>query len=152
MACEHTVSIHDPCHNLTVCINIRSRDIFIRADDRKDPGCITTGQTDQLSSGKFGRIDLDTSFGTAVRNIYNCTFKGHPCSKSLNLVHVGILMEADTTFARSTCTGMLNTISLKYLDGAIIHTDRDRNLKLTFRVAKCCVIFITETQCLCRLF
>ena len=48
--------------------------IPIRADDRKDTGCITTGQTDQFSSGKFGRIDLDTSFGTAVRNIYNCRF------------------------------------------------------------------------------
>ena len=151
MACEHAVGIHDPCHDLTICINIRSRDILIRSDDRKDTGCITTSQTDQLSSGKLGGVNFNTTLGAAVRDIYNRTFKGHPCCKCLYLVHVGILMVTDAALARSTCAGMLNTVSLEYFNRTVIHTDWDRNLKLTFRVAKCCVIFITETKCLCRL-
>ena len=151
MAGEHAVSIHDPCHNLTICINIRSWDIFIRSDNRKDTCGITTGKTDKFCSGKLGWINFDTTFGTAVRNIYNRTFEGHPCCKSFYFVHVGILMVTDAALARSTCAGMLNAVSFKYLNGTVVHTDRDRNLKFTFRVAKCCVIFVAETKSLCRL-
>lgn len=151
MAGKHAVSVHDPCHNLTICINIRCRNILIWSDDRKDTCGITTGKTYKLRSGKLGRINFDSPLGTAVRNIYNRTFKGHPGCKRFYFVHIGILMVTDAALARSTCAGMLNTVSLEYLNGAVIHTDRDRNLKFTFRVAKCCVIFVAETKSLCRL-
>ena len=70
--------IGHPSHDLSVGVNVRSRNIHLFADNRSNLVDVATGQSFEFAFGELARINDDAAFAAAVRQTSNCAFRGHP--------------------------------------------------------------------------
>src|SRR5579875_2153943 len=88
------------------------------------------------------------ALGAAKGDTNNCAFPGHPHGQSAHLVERDFGAETNAALGRATVDVMLNTITGKHFNVAIIHTHREMNDKLTFRFAQDCAHCLREAKTL----
>ena len=139
------VFISNPCHDLTVCVYIRRRHIFVRSDNRENFTHIAACQTLEFALGQFMGIYLDTAFSAAVRNISDRVLYGHPCGKSFYFILVRSGMEADTAFCRAAGCIVLYPVPRKHFHMAVIHGNRNAHGQFPFRITHKFIVILFVT-------
>ena len=116
------ISIQYPGHFSFTGSIIRCRYISAGADKifLDQFSCIATGDFFQFVRRIFFWIDLDTTFTTTKRNIYNGTFVSHQCSKGHHFILVYFGSKTDTTFAGCFVMGVLYTVGFNHFNASII--------------------------------
>ena len=125
--------IHHPSHNLTVGVDVRSRNVFGDADDRSDSADISASQTFLFCVGKRLRITDDTAFTAAERNIDNRGLPGHPASKRANRVDGFRGEPTNTALCRTASSVVLNAETLENFRRSIVHLHGQGDPNFTLR-------------------
>ena len=133
LAGDLAVFIHHPAHDLGIGVHIRSRNIFLFADDAGDLVNVTAGQGFQFPFRQLGHIHDDAALAAAVGKACHCALAGHPESQSLHFIHIDSRMIPHAALGRSHDGAVLATIARKYLNLAVIHLYRNMNFRSLFR-------------------
>ncbi len=125
------ILINHPRHNLGVGIDIWSRNILIYADMAGNVTHVAATEPFQFILGHITRVTNDATFCAAERNISNGRFPCHPCGQRTHSINRLIRMETNAAFCRATRIIILHTEALKDFPRAIIHLNRNGEMKFT---------------------
>ena len=123
----HGIGIHHPRHGLFVSVHIRSRDIFLRADEFHQFRGVAAGHAFELALRHFVRIANYAALGAAERNIHDCALPGHPTGKGADFIERDIGRVAHAAFGGATGNGVLYPESGEDFELAVVHGDRNVN-------------------------
>ena len=71
------VGVHQPRHGLAVRTHVRSRNVFVRADELENFGRVPTGHALKLAARELRGIDADAALGAAEGKTHERALEGH---------------------------------------------------------------------------
>ncbi len=101
MADDGAVFVGHPSHDHGVGVDVRRRDVAIGAHEAGERPRIGATQAFQFGVGQRCRIDADTAFGAAERQVGNGALEGHPEGQGDDLVHGHGRVIADAALGRT---------------------------------------------------
>ena len=81
----------------------------------------------------FPRVNRHAPLGTAVGQVKQSTFPGHPHSECPDFVNVNVGAETDPAFAGTTHQGVLDTVAVHHLNFPGVQSEGNRNRHLPGR-------------------
>ena len=127
------ILIHDPGHRLSIRAHVRSRDVFVRAEDVMDLIHEAPSQSFQFIDRQIFGIHGDATFGTAIGNVHNRGLPCHQRRQGQDFVSVNFMMVPQSAFHGATFAVVLDTKADKGRDLAIVAFDRDLHLDFSLR-------------------
>ena len=122
------VGIFNPGHNLLVGSEIRAKTVDLGTD--KTLLCqlksISTSDFLDFTLGVFLGVNLDTTFGTAERNISDCELEGHQGGERHDFLKVDVFVITGSTLDRKLVMLVLGAVADDAFDAAVVSADRNR--------------------------
>ena len=127
------VFVHHPAHDLGIGVHVRSRNVFLLADDACDLIDVAPGQGFQFPFRQFVYVYDDAALAAAVGKACHCALAGHPEGQGLHFVHVNRGMIPHAALGRSHDGAVLAAVARKHLDFSVVHLHRDVYFRGLFR-------------------
>ena len=120
----HRVRVHHPGHDLAVGVDVRRRDVALRADDDADLAGVAARHALQLLLRQLLRVAADAALGAAVGQVHRRALDRHPGRQRHHLLerHVGVVAHAPLAGAARQV--VLDAVALEVGDAAVVHLDR----------------------------
>ena len=128
LALDRGIFIGHPAHDHGIGIDVRRRDIAIRADDAGKGLDIGARQPLQLGLGQGLGVHLDRPFAPAIGQVGHRALDRHPEGQGLNLLDAGIGVEADAPLGRAARVVIAATPGQEGLARSVIHADQQAHL------------------------
>ena len=132
----HGVGIHDPGHGLLVGVHVRGGNVFFRADELNESGCVAPGHPLELALAHVLGIADDAAFGAPEGNVDDGALPRHPRGESADFIERDIGRVSDAALGGAARYGVLNAVAGEDFDAAVIHGDGDVNDDLAGGIAK----------------
>ncbi len=133
LAGDLRILVHHPGHDLGGGVDVRRRHVLLRADDPPDLVDVGPAQPLQFTLGHLLGVADDAALAAAEGQVEERTLPGHPGGQRADGVDGLVGMEADSALAGSLGVVVLDAESLKHLQRAVVHADRNRNVKFARR-------------------
>ena len=122
----HAVGVHDPSHDLRVGVDVRGRDVLVRADDGGNLVGVAASQVLQFVFGELVGIADNSALGATEGNVDDGAFPGHPGGERFDFVESDVGMIANSTFAGAAHAAVLNSETFEDSERTVIHLYRQR--------------------------
>src|SRR3989338_10195797 len=128
------VLVHHPSHDRCIGVDVRSRDILVRADKVCHCFYISPAQMFKLMGRELLWINRNPSLGAAIRDICHSAFECHPECKRLYLILADIWMITDAALCWPEDIIIMDAYRWIDIDGLVIHGDSKVSKKYLFWV------------------
>ena len=133
MPLHHRDGVHDPGHDPGVGVHVRSWDVTVGAEQRRDVEGVPPREPLQLPFRQRGRVDDNPALRAAERDVDDGALDRHVRGERHHLAHVDRGVEPDPALAGPTRRAVLHPPTGEDLDAPVIAPDRDRDLENPFR-------------------
>ena len=127
VALVHRVRVEDPGHHGPVGADVGRRDVLLRPDLVDDLRRIAAGQLLELVARELLGVTRDPALRAAERDVHQRALPRHPHGERLDLVERDVGVVPDPALRRPARDVVRHPVSLKRLDRAVVHDDRDRD-------------------------
>jgi len=137
-------------HNLRIGVDIWSRNVSFRTNERQNRAGITASETLKLRKRHLFGITGYSPFASAKWNVYHRTLPSHPSGKSFHFINRNSGMIANSTFGRAPRRAVLNPVTLETLNMTAVHPYREIHVQNPLRVLDHVSNVGTQFQCIRR--
>src|SRR3989338_1699536 len=141
------VFVHHPSHDRCIGVDVRSRDILVRADKVCHCFHISPAQMFKLMGRELLWINRNPSLGAAIRDICHSAFECHPECKRLYLILADIWMITDAALCWPEDIIIMDAYRWIDIDGLVIHGDSKVGKKYLFWVLQYFFLVIPQRRC-----
>ena len=142
----HGHGVHDPRHDLSVGTDIGRGNVASLTEHCADFGDKTPSQLFQFPLGELLDVDLDRTFGAAIRNVRYRAFPCHPHRPRGGFVDIYIRVISEPAFRGPPRCVVLNSTALENLDFSIVQYDGKMDDQLPHGLGKYVMESLIEIQ------
>ncbi len=128
--------VHEPDHLGTAGVHIRRGHVGPGADHGLDPRGEGSREPLPLFLGVVQGVEGHAALAAAVGDPREGTLPGHHHGEGLALVEAPVRMESDAALRGTESRGMLHSVAVEHLHGAVVHLDGDGNTRSALGMAQ----------------
>jgi len=121
------VGVLNPGHDLLVGSHVRSEAIDRGSDESllNELHGVLAGNSFEFSSGKISGVDLDTSLGTAERNIGDSELEGHEAGEGFDFLEINVVRVTGASLDWELMSRVLGSVASDCFKTSVVSAKRD---------------------------